>query len=261
MNGEFAEVESVDFLSAPDGGTYTTYNFEVADFHTYFVGNYGALVHNSGRTPCEKALSIFKKWEEQKGGDIWTALKEYGVFVKAAKSRVRASDIKVLNEVRRRHFAEGELFRPLWEVIAGQDLVAGSAGSSRKLASNICKAFGIENESWFAAHHIVPKGDQSAKAKALRAILEKFNVHIDEAANGTFMVAQQTYNDFEKRGLVDILDGLGPKHKKHTQEYVAAVFERLKDFQNIQASAENSNLLRRELQMIAKDLINGAFEW
>ena len=50
-------------LAAPE----TTYNFEVADFHTYYVGSNGVLVHNN------KCGSDFKKYspdEIAKRGDI-----------------------------------------------------------------------------------------------------------------------------------------------------------------------------------------------
>ena len=44
-NGEMVVVEQVqhEILEAP----VTVYNFEVADYHTYFVGTNGVLVHNS----------------------------------------------------------------------------------------------------------------------------------------------------------------------------------------------------------------------
>ena len=45
LNGEYVVVEQVqhELLESPE----TTYNFEVADFHTYYVGKSAVLVHNT----------------------------------------------------------------------------------------------------------------------------------------------------------------------------------------------------------------------
>jgi hypothetical protein len=51
----------------PPGERFTTYNFEVADFHTYFVGNSRVLVHNDG-APCDKILSQFFREARAIGG-------------------------------------------------------------------------------------------------------------------------------------------------------------------------------------------------
>ena len=44
LNGEYVVVEQVqhELLESPE----TTYNFEVEDFHTYYVGEKSVLVHN-----------------------------------------------------------------------------------------------------------------------------------------------------------------------------------------------------------------------
>ena len=59
-DGEKAEVTSLGIEQVVDGETFTTYNFEVADFHTYFVGDAGVWVHNAS-TLCEKAFSLYKQ--------------------------------------------------------------------------------------------------------------------------------------------------------------------------------------------------------
>lgn len=45
----------------PPGERFTTYNFEVEDFHTYFVGESGIWVHNLGKSWCEKAFVEYKR--------------------------------------------------------------------------------------------------------------------------------------------------------------------------------------------------------
>jgi hypothetical protein len=53
----------------PDGEPFTTYNFEVEDFHTYFVGVAGLWVHNTGRGPCEVIFSIYHNFRKRAGGN------------------------------------------------------------------------------------------------------------------------------------------------------------------------------------------------
>ena len=50
---------SVEFAGTADEA-FTTYNFEVADFHTYFVAQDGVWVHNAGGTECERIMSLFR---------------------------------------------------------------------------------------------------------------------------------------------------------------------------------------------------------
>ena len=54
QNGEYVIVELVqhEILEAP----IAVYNFEVEDFHTYYVGDGGILVHNM----CPQLLNVYK---------------------------------------------------------------------------------------------------------------------------------------------------------------------------------------------------------
>lgn len=52
-DGGRAVLESVKVEEAPPGEFFITYNFEVADYHTYFVGAGGVWVHNTGPDPCD----------------------------------------------------------------------------------------------------------------------------------------------------------------------------------------------------------------
>lgn len=63
MNGEYAVVEWVEheILENP----ITVYNFEVEDYHTYFVGNDAVLVHNSCR--ADYNFDYRKKFTEYTG--------------------------------------------------------------------------------------------------------------------------------------------------------------------------------------------------
>jgi hypothetical protein len=59
--GEFGKVVSTQRERAPPGGSFTTYNFEVEDFHTYFVGQSGVWVHNTGAAACRRMFSLFDR--------------------------------------------------------------------------------------------------------------------------------------------------------------------------------------------------------
>jgi hypothetical protein len=53
--------------------TLTTYNLEVANAHTFFVGNDGVLVHNAKPSsnpcdPCNQGTDPLRDWHKGKGG-------------------------------------------------------------------------------------------------------------------------------------------------------------------------------------------------
>jgi hypothetical protein len=60
-NGQTAELVDIDVEAAAAGSTFTTYNFEVADFHTYFVGEDGVWVHNQGRVICDDLAAFWRR--------------------------------------------------------------------------------------------------------------------------------------------------------------------------------------------------------
>lgn len=74
-SGKSAQVLSLKTERGPPKIPFTTYNFEVEDFHTYFVGEAGVWVHNTGRGPCEliksSYLQVLKRVD-----DPWLAFKE-----------------------------------------------------------------------------------------------------------------------------------------------------------------------------------------
>ncbi|MCE3019071.1 MAG: polymorphic toxin-type HINT domain-containing protein, partial [Pirellula sp.] len=59
-DGRHATIFYIDEQQAADGETFTTYNFSVDEYHTYFVGKLGVWVHNTGN-PCDEAFVVFQK--------------------------------------------------------------------------------------------------------------------------------------------------------------------------------------------------------
>lgn len=75
VNGEYVTLEKTqhEILEAP----ITVYNFEVEDYHTYYVGTDGVLVHNScgGETAATKrGRQMHKEWDYGPG-----TIKEYRI--------------------------------------------------------------------------------------------------------------------------------------------------------------------------------------
>jgi len=82
-------------LPAPRGppaggqGSLTTYNFEVAEAHTYFIGETGAWVHNAGAI-CERLKEIFLRPKNKEGIDGMPALQRFMEITSPPESRAFA---------------------------------------------------------------------------------------------------------------------------------------------------------------------------
>jgi hypothetical protein len=90
--GGEAAVVSMRQEVAPTGQTFTTYNFEVADFHTYFAGPAGGVwVHNSG-ADCERVFAkVFRLAKEAKKNQLNLA-EEWFKILKASKKEFDAGE-------------------------------------------------------------------------------------------------------------------------------------------------------------------------
>ena len=68
-NGKSAQLSAIDIQDAPDGDVFTTYNFEVQDWHTYFAGEDGVWVHNAGN-PCERVFAVYDRLKRKDGKSV-----------------------------------------------------------------------------------------------------------------------------------------------------------------------------------------------
>ena len=59
-DGNEATITSIEEQSAAEGEAFKTYNFAVDGDHTYFVGESGVWVHNTGNV-CDEAFDLFAK--------------------------------------------------------------------------------------------------------------------------------------------------------------------------------------------------------
>lgn len=257
-NGGQAIVTANTRETAPLGETFTTYNFEVADFHTYFAGRSEVWVHNEAVAMCTLARAGIEAMF-QKTANAWDAFRfTLGGFTHADLTPY--TRLKIFNETRSKYlsgiFSGGT---PPWDDLSRQlrglgpkgsasywDQVNGAAGSPKLLGDNL-KASGIEapwagsqGSGTLAAHHIVAAGENYQSAVQARKILADAGIDINEAANGVFLPRNVANSDLGKA----IHSG------RHSEAYSNEVLRRLR------LVAGNGPALRRELQAIADQLVN-----
>ncbi len=100
-----ATVTSVITEDAAAGSTFTTYNVEVEDFHTYFVGHAGVWVHNIGAV-CEKLYSLFEHVRTGENLDRWDAFRRVMEETKMIQPEVDVALPDFANEVFAKIYAD-----------------------------------------------------------------------------------------------------------------------------------------------------------
>jgi hypothetical protein len=71
-----ASVVEVGHVAAAAGASFTTYNFEVEEFHTYFVGDDGVWVHNAGPA-CQRVAAFIERLMTREGLSRWSAFQQF----------------------------------------------------------------------------------------------------------------------------------------------------------------------------------------
>jgi hypothetical protein len=264
QKGKVAIVTGNVSKRGPPGGAFTTYNFEVEDFHTYFVGQAGVWVHNSGAFDCSEMFSVFRALRGP-NGDIWDTFR--GLTSNPPLGWNHWPDrwkLRLMNRVRDRHFRTGgETGRnPPWRI----PLVRNpgiTTHNSAELGHNLARSIGLtERPKGFSAHHIVPSEYPASRSQAMHdasvranAVLGRHSINANDAANGTFL-PNRYGNGFEP-------DVYGPGHTPsnagtpniHTAAYYEQLATRLEAAEQIGGAMK----VRDELQRIAFELINGNF--
>ena len=239
-----------DFEARP---ALESHDFEVEEFHTYFVGEVGVWVHNSSDAPCERVFSIFRKLLARNSGDVWRAFE-------TTRSRIsRFADSEVLrlrlfNEARSVYFSTNVATKsPPWHNVSVQVRPAGATGSPARLGANMEKTMLVKKPPYMASHHIVEKLDNPA----VRDVIERAGIHIDEAANGVWLKRDMMTRLYQNQMREGWLDGLGPRHEgSHSQSYSDAVADRI-----LPLDGQPADVIRNELQLIGKELVEGSFPW
>jgi hypothetical protein len=261
-------------------GGVETYDLEVEDYHTFYVGQSQILVHNNNlnakMTPCQYFVAVLNRHQKTNPtGDAWDAFlaasedmakgrrnqfvnhqaKKHGV-----NDLVPAMHVRVYNEYRKL-VLNGQItgkkpWQPGAHGVVNWDL--SSPGSAEVLRANMLKAGIPEKLKGGAAHHIVPKGAFSSRNPAVRAaaqdlkdLLQRHGIDINEPANGVILPK----NLAEKYSFDTTFgDGMGAAHSTvHTDNYLLELKTRL---ENAERDGED---VRDALQKVAVEMGDGNF--
>jgi hypothetical protein len=264
QKGKVAIVTGNVSIRGPPGETFTTYNFEVEDFHTYFVGESGVWVHNSGAFDCSEMFSVFRALRGP-NGDIWDTFR--GLTSNPPLGWNHWPDrwkLRLMNRVRDRHFRTGgETGRnPPWQIPQVRN-PGITTHNSTELGRNLARTIGLtDRPKGFSAHHIVPDEYPAARSQAMHdasvranAVLGRHSINANDAANGTFL-PNRYGNGFEP-------DVYGPGHTPSNAGtpniHTAAYYEQLATRLELAEQLGGAMDVRDELQRIAFELINGNF--
>lgn len=123
-DGRTGEVVGVATEKALDATPFTTYNFEVEDFHTYFVGEKGVWVHNACSANGQLLISLHKAKLEQKGLSLAKGLEEIIAEGKPL-SRNAEGMSELVESVLKQKYGENKIF---WSL--GDPNVPSRSGAS-----------------------------------------------------------------------------------------------------------------------------------
>jgi hypothetical protein len=230
-DGRPAWVESLNVELSTAENDFITYNIEVADFHTYFVGESPVWVHNSGAF-CDRIYAFFHRFLRKANTDVWQAhamamakLDSLGSF----DSRLRQGGVvrlQIFTEARRRHFTDlPSLDRP-WlrggQILTLTNPPASTGQMAYELAENMKRIYLVGKPKGFSSHHIIPPGynDAAGNAERLRQLLSQHGIHLNEAGNGLYVP--------HFRNMAEAYPSLGPIHGSlHTDAMMAKLWNRM----------------------------------
>jgi hypothetical protein len=93
VNGTHAVVRAIEQVHAAAGETFTTYNFEVEDFHTYFVGKAAVWVHNAGLS-CDAIKGFYWQKRDKAGLTLEQATDLTKDIIHLFRAKNRLNDVE-----------------------------------------------------------------------------------------------------------------------------------------------------------------------
>jgi hypothetical protein len=222
VTGAIAEVEAVEVHTAAAGESFTTYNIEVEEDHTYHVGELGTWVHNLTKEEC---LALVKRVAD---GDETAILP-------LRKGLAEKPELRELvpEEWLRRVDAPSSLWRSsnTWD----------TAKNSQLLRDNMADAIKAGED----AHHIVQS--THPRAEAARKLLDKYQIDINDAVNGVGLRPSGPKPAHHGHGL-------------HSHDAIRRVTERLEDAVNGASDwASGRNAMLDELAKLKGEIAGGQF--
>ena len=154
-SGDEAELTRIETEDAPNRQPFTTYNLEVADYHTYFAGASGVWVHNLGERICSRFRSLYRK-ARQGGKNPWGAFEEAAPLNRTANGGdVGEVGQQCLNQIMGLN-PQGQLHYPLNEFPSVKninDVLRGRKGTEVRVNRRGKQYSGSRLE----VHHIPPR--------------------------------------------------------------------------------------------------------
>lgn len=180
--GRTAAVTGIRIERAEPGTSFTTYNFAVADTHTYFAGKAGVWVHNISNNPCKLLATEYLR-------DINNRVPPEQALAKMAK---RADEMLVNHDIvdhaeRTRHLREAirEAGLPDNTPIPASVVAEGSLARGRKARELLAAALGPDDYPVQAeAHHIFGVNEFNTE---LGRRLQLWNIDLNGKDNGVWL--------------------------------------------------------------------------
>ncbi len=167
-DGGKASVVSLAQEFAPSRESFTTYNFEVADFHTYFAGPAGGVwVHNFSQHFCQKLFSVAKLVMEDLG--IASPTGERVRILEAAFEELSKGARNVLDALTGNRNMMAASFEELAEYSQHGD--PSKVGTYTKLRAIVKKYFGRPPAHNFDVHHLCERRVSKALGMSEDAVL------------------------------------------------------------------------------------------
>lgn len=149
LNGDHATLTRIRGMRAPPGCSFTTYNIEVADAHTYCAGDWGILVHNEGAI-CETLAAAFRQIQSETDARGFDALEQVIRKIKSNDSAVELTGTH-LREILL------ELSRDSFSRAVTPDGVDLSVMKTARELQNMKRRNALLKNRDLDVHHIVPK--------------------------------------------------------------------------------------------------------
>ncbi|MEM9645846.1 MAG: polymorphic toxin-type HINT domain-containing protein, partial [Planctomycetota bacterium] len=192
-SGRESTVTSIVEWPAGDGEEFTTYNFSVQDDHTYFVGEAGVWVHNTGN-PCDESFELFAKLRRQGMGHTEAYTEALRSLLKhgdegAALIRKHAADLDNYITQAYKHALKndyGEASDEFLELVARKKWIEPDRDVLDKELLEELRGRGMrartpKGESLIEEHHLLPNASEFKQAfKDLDIEIDDFMIGVEK---------------------------------------------------------------------------------
>jgi len=227
-DGGRARLIGIRIESAAAGTTFTTYNIEVEEDHTYHVGQLGTWVHNTGAEDCARPAERLTELVNAAPSD--KIRKQLETLLKRNPDLRRRLDPRLARQV-----------DELLHLVPRKGWRSTNAWDTSTNAHRLRRNMGQAIQSGEVAHHIVPSTHR--RAKRARALLDHYQIDINDAVNGVGL----NPTDHRGRGL-------------HSYEGIKRVTDRLEGaIKGAEDWGTGRRNLLRAIQALLREILKGHF--